>query len=62
MQIIVDKNRCPQNHPCPAVKVCPTGAIKQNGFAAPVIDEEKCIQCEECVMFCPMGAIGAKQL
>jgi ferredoxin len=40
--------------------VCPVGAIKQNGFAAPVIDQEKCIQCEECVMFCPMKAIGAK--
>lgn len=60
MQITVDKNRCPQNHSCPAVKVCPAGAIKQNSFAAPVIDQEKCIQCEECVMFCPMGAIHAK--
>jgi Fe-S-cluster-containing hydrogenase components 2 len=60
MQITVDKNRCPQNHPCPAVKVCPVGAIKQNGFPAPVIDQEKCIQCEECVMFCPMGAIHTK--
>lgn len=60
MKIIVDKNRCPQNHPCPAVKVCPVGAIRQNGTAAPVIEHEKCIECEECVMFCPMGAIGAK--
>ena len=60
MQIIVDKNRCPQNHNCPAVKVCPAGAINQTGSSAPVIDQDKCIQCEECVMFCPMGAISAK--
>lgn len=60
MQIYVDKNRCPQNHTCPAIKVCPVGAIKQAGFAAPIIDQEKCIRCEECVMYCPMGAIGAK--
>lgn len=61
MQIVVDKNRCPQNHPCPAIKVCPVGAIKQKGMAAPAVDVEKCIQCEECVMFCPMGAIGARE-
>lgn len=60
MQILFDKNRCPQNHPCPAVKVCPVGAIKQNSFAAPVVDQEKCIQCEECAMVCPMGAIVSK--
>lgn len=60
MQIVVDKNRCPQNHPCPSIKVCPAGAIKQTGFSAPITDQGKCIQCEKCVMFCPMGAIHAK--
>ena len=57
MSITVNKSRCPQNHPCPSVKVCPVGAITQNGYDAPVIDEEKCINCEECVNYCPMGAI-----
>lgn len=61
MQIVVDKSRCPQNHPCPSIKVCPVGAIKQNGFNAPSIDEEKCIKCRKCAMYCPMGAIQAKQ-
>ncbi|KNY27304.1 4Fe-4S binding protein [Pseudobacteroides cellulosolvens] len=60
MNIIVDKNRCPQNHPCPAVKVCPVNAIDQNVYNAPTIDQEKCIKCRKCVMFCPMGAIQAK--
>jgi len=59
MNIVVAKSRCPQNHPCPSVKVCPVGAILQNGFSAPTIDEEKCIKCKKCVMFCPMGAIKA---
>lgn len=57
MKIIVDHKICPQNHPCPAVKVCPVGAITQKGFDAPLIEEEKCIVCENCVMFCPMGAL-----
>ncbi|MCX7709473.1 MAG: 4Fe-4S binding protein [Clostridia bacterium] len=60
MKIVVEKSRCPQNHPCPSIKVCPVGAIKQNGYDAPAIEEEKCIKCKKCVMFCPMGAIQSK--
>jgi Fe-S-cluster-containing hydrogenase component 2 len=61
MKIIVDKKLCPQNHPCPAVRVCPVGAIKQNNFDLPIIDEEKCIKCKKCVKFCPMGAIQVQE-
>lgn len=57
MQIIVDEKRCPQNHSCPAIRVCTVGAITQDGFTLPIIDSEKCIQCKKCVKFCPMGAI-----
>ena len=60
MQIAVDKKFCPQNHSCPSIRVCPAGAIKQAGFNAPTIDEEKCIKCKKCVMYCPMGAIYAR--
>ncbi|MHC1719333.1 MAG: 4Fe-4S binding protein [Clostridiaceae bacterium] len=56
-ELVVNKNRCPQNHKCPAVKVCPVGAIKQDGCSAPAIDFDTCIQCGKCVSFCPMGAI-----
>ena len=38
---IVTEN-CPQNHKCPAVNVCPVGALSQNEFEAPKIDYEKC--------------------
>lgn len=56
MAVRVLKNRCPQNHPCPSLKVCKTGALSQNGFAAPVVDEGKCVNCYRCISFCPMGA------
>lgn len=56
-EMIVNKNRCPQNHKCPAVSVCPVGALKQEGYNAPVIDDEACIKCGKCVNFCPMRAI-----
>ena len=59
MEIVVQKNRCPQNHPCPSIGVCKVGAIYQNGYSAPIIDQEKCIQCGKCVRYCPMGAIQA---
>lgn len=53
----VNENRCPQNHPCPSVKVCPVGALSQKGFHAPAVDESKCIKCGKCVKFCPMRAL-----
>lgn len=55
--LMVNKNRCPQNHPCPSVKVCPVGALMQAGFEAPTADQEKCIRCGKCVKFCPMRAL-----
>jgi Fe-S-cluster-containing hydrogenase component 2 len=55
--LAVIKNRCPQNHPCPSVRVCPTGALKQDGFGAPEVDAGKCIKCGKCVRFCPRRAL-----
>ena len=52
----VNPKRCPQNHRCPAIRVCPVNAISQEGNGLPVIDNEKCIDCGKCVSFCPMGA------
>lgn len=40
MQIIVDEKRCPQNHSCPAIRVCPVGAITQDGYNLTTIDSE----------------------
>ena len=58
MAVTVKKERCPQNHACPSISVCPTGALKQKGFAAPEVDAEKCTQCGKCVRYCPMGAFA----
>jgi len=60
MTITVDKNKCPQNHPCPAIKVCPVGALSQEGNNAPEVDEEKCLDCGVCSNFCPKGALTIK--
>ena len=46
MKILVNKQKCPQNHVCPSIKVCPKGAISQETpFSLPVVDAEKCIIC-----------------
>jgi Fe-S-cluster-containing hydrogenase component 2 len=58
MAISVDLKRCPQNHPCPALKVCPVGSLSQSGYSAPTVDADKCINCNKCVQFCPMGAFS----
>lgn len=53
----VKLDRCPQNHACPSVRVCPVGALSQKGFEAPVVDLDKCIKCGKCVRFCPKKAL-----
>ncbi len=59
--IIVEESRCPQNHPCPVVSYCPTGAIKQKSWnSAPEIDKENCLDCGRCVNFCGYGAFQYK--
>jgi Formate hydrogenlyase subunit 6/NADH:ubiquinone oxidoreductase 23 kD subunit (chain I) len=58
--LIVKMERCPQNHPCPSVRVCPVDALSQEGFAAPKVDMEKCIRCGKCVDYCPMNALVLK--
>ena len=57
MKIDVIAERCPQNHSCPSVNVCPFGALTQEGFNAPIVNEEKCTGCGKCVRFCPRGAL-----
>lgn len=55
--LYVKKSRCPQNHPCPSVRVCPVGALSQKGFDAPKVDKNKCIKCGKCTKSCPMRAL-----
>lgn len=57
MKLTVNDKKCPQNHPCPSIAICPKGAISQKDiYALPVIDEQKCIVCGKCIQFCPKGA------
>ncbi len=56
MKVQVIKERCPQNHKCPAVQVCPTDALTQKTIEAPAVNMEKCIGCNKCVGNCPGGA------
>ena len=57
MKIVVDNNKCPKNHRCPAISICPVNAIKQEGYNAPTIDYKLCINCGRCTRFCPTGAL-----
>lgn len=57
MRIVVNEEKCPQNHKCPSIAVCPTGAISQkDNDSLPKVDDEKCIRCGRCMKFCPKGA------
>ena len=57
MKLIVNKDKCLQNHKCPSITVCPKEAITQSDiYAVPEIDAEKCVLCGKCMKFCPKGA------
>jgi len=55
--LTIVEDRCPQNHRCPAVAVCPVGALTQNGLHAPTVDRSKCTHCGKCAKQCPTGAL-----
>lgn len=61
MALTIDAARCPQNHRCPLLTVCPVEAITQQGFGLPVIDAVKCIECGKCVKFCGMQAVDKEK-
>lgn len=60
MAYVVDAAKCPQNHRCPLLAVCPVGAISQEGFSLPRIDASLCIECGKCARQCGMQAISKK--
>ena len=44
----------------PCITVCPTASMARSGLEEPVVlDIEKCIGCNACVMVCPFGIIKA---
>ena len=62
MKIYADPKKCPQDHRCPAIAVCPGGAIsQQSDHALPEIDGGNCIACGKCVRLCPKGAFTVRE-
>ncbi len=61
MALTIDAGRCPQNHRCPMIPICPVGAIKQENYELPIIDAEKCIECGKCVKICGRQAVHKKK-
>ncbi|MCD4814042.1 4Fe-4S binding protein [bacterium] len=60
MSVEITAYKCPQNHPCPAVRVCPVNALMQDRYEAPRVDEKLCMDCGNCVAVCAMRAIQLK--
>lgn len=57
MAVAIDKSKCPHDHPCPLIRVCPVNAISQDKQGYPVIDYDICIGCDKCAKYCPMHAM-----
>ena len=51
--------QCRHCEDAPCIKVCPTAAAAREGEDGPVIiDHDKCIGCQWCVLMCPFGVIS----
>ncbi len=57
MAYTIDPGRCPQNHRCPLIGLCPAEAISQEGFSLPRIDASKCLECGLCAEHCGRQAV-----
>lgn len=51
------KERCPHNHKCRAVKICPVGALSQNINEVPKVNSDICIKCGKCSKLCSKKAL-----
>jgi Fe-S-cluster-containing hydrogenase component 2 len=60
MALTINPLACPQNHRCPIMRVCPAGAISQDGYGLPFINEALCTECGKCIRYCPMQAVRSK--
>lgn len=61
MTMTVNHRKCPHNHACPSIRVCPVGAISQaNPHSLPVVDAGKCTMCGACRKYCPKRAFEAQ--
>jgi Fe-S-cluster-containing hydrogenase component 2 len=57
-KLVLDLQKCPANHSCPAVKVCPYNALSQeDNNHAPVIDYNLCVACGACTRVCGKQAL-----
>lgn len=53
IKVLIEKFK---NHKCPAVESCPVGALSQKDEKSPpVVDANKCIECQLCTTVCPNG-------
>jgi ferredoxin len=58
--IEIDPDKCPQDHPCPIIRLCPKKAVSQTGNGLPRIDHSVCIECGLCIAHCPKRAFLEK--
>lgn len=57
MALVINSEKCTQDHKCLMLNFCPAHAISQFEFETPVIDEKKCFECRNCTYYCTQNAV-----
>jgi ferredoxin len=57
MALTIDPEICPANHRCPLINICPMDAISQINNGLPIINEDTCAGCMDCIGYCPLDAV-----
>jgi len=60
--IVIYDELCTKDKHCPAVAVCPEGALTQEGFDPPKVNGTLCTRCGKCVEVCESGAIDMQEI
>jgi NAD-dependent dihydropyrimidine dehydrogenase PreA subunit/nitroreductase len=56
LNFTVDTAKCTRCGLC--AEVCTGGIIKQNDGGSPFVEEDECLECQQCFAICPAGALS----
>ena len=58
MAVLINENACDKAPNCGMIRLCPADAISQQAGGYPEVNQDSCIECGQCVEYCPHQALS----